>query len=193
MGPDAPGRIHQARPPVNAAPKTYAEWSALLDRFAVVPAETDAELLALARAGTIVHGDGVTERLVDRIVELINRRLRTCNELFQAELKRVQGETAFVQSILMFRQRLEFPKALAAIPVLPEKIRAQLGQGVLDASLKAQDSLLESAKADRTGRLALWISQNPIVPRNQPPPLPTAESSAVLSPTPPRKGRQIII
>ena len=193
LGSDAPRRVYQARPPVNAAPTSYAEWSALLDRCPGAPAESDAEILALARTGTIVHGDGVTNRLVERIVELINRRLRTCNELLQAELKRGHGEMEFVQAILVFRKRMEFPKALAAVPVLPDNIRTQLGQGVVTAALKAQESLLESAKADGTGRLALWIRQNPLVPPNQPPPIPTAASHAEASSISPRKGRQIIV
>ncbi|HOD47185.1 MAG TPA: hypothetical protein PKK58_07370 [Opitutaceae bacterium] len=178
---------------MNAAPTSYAEWSALLDRCPGAPAESDTEILALARAGTIAHGDGVTDRLVERIVDLINRRLRICNELFQAALKRGHGEMEFVQAILVFRQRMEFPKALAAIPVLPDKVRTQLVQGVVAAALKAQESLLESAKADRTGRLALWIRQNPLVPPSQPPPLPTAASHAEIASLPPRKGRQIIV
>ena len=178
---------------MNAAPTSYAEWSALLDRCPGAPAESDTEILALARAGTIAHGDGVTDRLVERIVELINRRLRTCNELLQAELKRGHGETEFVRAILVFRKRMAFPKALAAVPVLPDNVRTQLEQGVVTAALKAQESLLESAKADRTGRLALWIRQNPLVPSRQQPPIPTPASHAEVSSLFPRKGRQIIV
>lgn len=134
-------------------PGDYAQWITLLDRFK--NREDDEAVLAAMQKGTLAWQAGVAERFARKLIDAVNFRMNAANDRFQKEMTRTRGqERAVVQALLTLRKELSFLHKALDLPVLPEKDRQHYMQLVVDQANKMQRSLEDSAKADRTGKLA---------------------------------------
>lgn len=134
-------------------PGDYAQWITLLDRFK--NREDDEAVLAAMQKGTLAWQAGVAERFARKLIDAVNFRMNTATDRFQKEMTRTRGqERAVVQALLTLRKELSFLYKAMDLPVLPEKDRQHYLQLVVDQANKMQRSLEDSAKADRTGKLA---------------------------------------
>jgi hypothetical protein len=151
-----------------APPFTYLEWSAWLDAF--VSGGCDEDLLALGKRSATAWTDGMAQLFAVRMFEAMSGRLNGIGLTLEARLKQVRAEAEL--SLALVRARREFAALarFAALPVLQEPLRERLSQLVrshLDARQKALD---ESARSDRSGRLARAVRANPLNVGNSPAP-----------------------
>lgn len=147
-------------------PTTYSQW---IDCFDGLKAGLkDEEAILLMERGTIDWTPGVAERLTQQLYEVIDFRLRKTSDQFQKELNVGRGdEMALVQAILSVRKRLAFLKRIAQLPAFPEQVNEAMYTILSDYAKKSQQSLEDSAKSDRTGRLRITIKNNPITSFDQ--------------------------
>lgn len=142
-----------------APPHTYSEWVAVLD---MLKAKSDDEaVLEAMLQGTIEWQSGVAERFAKKLVDVINFRMNSASDKFQKEMGRAYGqERAIVQALLALRKEMYFLSKAINLPAIPEKDRNQYHQLVISQANSMQSSLEDSAKKDRTGKLASIVRNN---------------------------------
>ena len=142
-----------------APPHTYSEWVAVLD---MLKAKSDDEaVLEAMLQGTIEWQSGVAERFAKKLVDVINFRMNSASDKFQKEMGRAYGqERAIVQALLALRKEMCFLSKAINLPAIPEKDRNQYHQLVISQANSMQSSLEDSAKKDRTGKLASIVRNN---------------------------------
>lgn len=141
------------------SPHTYAEWVALLD---TLKNKTDDEAtLQAMQSGTIEWQSGVAERFSKRLIDTVNYRMNAATDKFQKEMSRSQGqERAIVQALLTLRKELCFLSKAINLPALPDRDRQRYYQLVISQANSIQSSLEDSAKKDRSGKLASIVRNN---------------------------------
>lgn len=140
-------------------PHTYAEWVSVLDMFK--NKTDDAEVLPAMKQGTIEWQSGVAERFSKKLIDAVNHRMNSAIDKFQKEMGRSRGqEREIVMALLALRKELCFLSQAIDLPVLPEKDRQHYRQLVIDQANSIQSSLEDSAKADRSGKLASIVRNN---------------------------------
>ena len=143
------------------APSTYSEWMGVITKF---KNRTDDEAtLALMQCGTLDWQSGVAERFAQRLIDAVNFRMNAATDRFQREMNHAYGqERVIVQALIGLRRELSFLAKAINLPVIPEKDRRQYVQLVYDQADSIQNSLEDSAKRDRTGKLASIIRNNKV-------------------------------
>lgn len=147
--------------PAIVPPKTYSEWVAVLD---ILKAKSDDDaVLSAMQKGTIEWQAGVAERFTKKLIDVINYRMNAASDKFQKEMTRSNGqERAIVQALLALRKELCFLSQAINLPVIPEKDRQQYYQLVISQANSMQSSLEDSAKKDRSGKLASIVRNNKV-------------------------------
>ena len=142
-------------------PRTYAEWVAVLD---MLKSKTDDESVLLAmQQGTIEWQSGVAERFAKKLIDVINYRMNRASDKFQKEMGRAYGqERAIVQALLALRKEMSFLSKAINLPAIPENDRQQYYQLVISQANSMQSSLEDSAKKDRSGKLASILRNNKV-------------------------------
>lgn len=142
-------------------PKTYSDWVAILD---MLKAKSDDESVLFAmQRGTIEWQAGVAERFSKKLIEVINYRMNAATDRFQKEMSRSNGqERAIVQALLALRKELCFLSKAINLPAIPEKDRQKYYQLVISQAKSVQSSLEDSAKKDRSGKLASIVRNNKV-------------------------------
>lgn len=141
------------------APRTYAEWVAILD---MLKAKTDDEaVLSAMQRGTIEWQSGVAERFSKKLIDVINYRMNSASDKFQREMSRAYGqERVIVQALIGLRKEMCFLSNAINLPVIPAKDRQHYYQLVIEQANSMQSSLEDSAKKDRSGKLASIVRNN---------------------------------
>lgn len=144
-----------------SAPHTYYEWVEVLD---MLKNKVDDEAVLNAMySGTLEWQSGVAERFTQSLVDVINYRTNSAKDRFQREIGRANGqERVIVQSLVTLRRELCFLTKAINLPVIPEKDRNQYYQLVKSQADSIQQSLEDSAKKDRTGKLAYIVRNNKV-------------------------------
>lgn len=142
-------------------PKTYAEWVTVLE---ILKAKTDDEsVLNALYQGTIEWQTGVAERFAKKLIDVINYRMNCASDNFQKEIGRAYGqERVIVQALLTLRKELLFLSKAINLPAIPEKDREHYFQLVISQANSIQSSLEDSAKKDRSGKLASIVRNNKV-------------------------------
>ena len=142
-------------------PRTYAEWVAVLD---MLKSKADDESVLLAmQQGTIEWQSGVAERFAKKLIDVINYRMNSASDKFQKEMGRAYGqERAIVQALLALRKEMSFLSKAINLPAIPENDRQQYYQLVISQANSMQNSLEDSAKKDRSGKLASIVRNNKV-------------------------------
>ena len=142
-------------------PKTYSEWVQVLD--ALKRKVDDEAVLSAMQEGTIEWQTGVGERFTKKLIDVVNYRMNIASDKFQKEIGRSNGqERAIVQALLALRKELSFLSKTMNLPAIPEKDRLQYYQMVISQANSMQNSLEESAKKDRSGKLASIVRNNKV-------------------------------
>lgn len=136
-----------------AIPHTYAEWTKLFDLLK--NRTDDEEVLNAMTQGTLEWQTGVAERFAKKLIDTINFRMNSATDRFQKEIGRARGEErVVVQALLALRKEMAFLVKAIDLPVIPEKDRGQYRKLVIEQADKMQESLEDTAKKDRSGKLA---------------------------------------
>lgn len=142
-------------------PTTYAEWAELLDRLKDKTNDTD--VLHVLKQGTIAWQSGVAERFAQKLVNTINARMNAATDKFQKDMVRGHGqEGSTVQAILALRKEMAFLYNAIDLPVIPEKDRVQYCAFVRGQADKMQESLEESARKDRSGKMSSIVRNHKV-------------------------------
>lgn len=145
--------------PTITPPHTYAEWVSVLDMFK--NKTEDEEVLQAMLRGTVEWQSGVAERFSKKLIDVVNYRMNSATDKFQKEMTRSRGqERAIVQALLALRKELSFLSKAINLPALPEKDRQHYHQLVISQANSIQSSLEDSAKTDRSGKLASIVRNN---------------------------------
>ena len=123
----------------------------------------DEEVLQAMQRGTVEWQSGVAERFAKKLIDTINYRMNAATDKFQKDMTRSQGqERAIVQALLALRKEFRFLAQAINLPALPEKDRQHYYQLVISQADSVQKSLEDSAKRDRTGKLASIVRNNKV-------------------------------
>lgn len=142
-------------------PKTYSDWVAILDMLKY-KSDDEAVLSAMIN-GTIEWQAGVAERFAKKLIDVINYRMNAASDKFQKEMTRSNGqERAIVQALLALRKELCFLSKAINLPAIPEKDRQHYYNLVVNQANSVQSSLEDSAKKDRSGKLASIVRKNKV-------------------------------
>lgn len=142
-------------------PTTYKEWSDILETFAM--GGNDQTIIPLMKRGSLSWQAGVAERFVKRFSLAINQRLERATTTFQKRMTQAHGiEGPMVQALLQIRKELILLEDAVAIEVLPEENRQQFIAMIQAQRNSMQESLLESAKSDRSGKIMSIVRNNKI-------------------------------
>lgn len=140
-------------------PRTYSEWVSVLD---VLKSKTDDDaVLSAMQKGTIEWQSGVAERFTKKLIDVINYRMNSATDRFQKEISHAYGqERAVVQALIALRKELSFLSKAINLPAIPEKDRPKYHKLVIDQADNMQNALEDSAKRDRSGKLASIVKNN---------------------------------
>lgn len=140
-------------------PHTYSEWVNILD---MLKEKTDDEaILKIIQEGTVEWQSGVAERFSKKLVSVVNSRINDATDKFQKEMSRAHGqERVIVQALLALRKELAFLSKAIALPALPDETREQYRQLVISQANSIQQSLEDSAKKERSGKLSSIVRNN---------------------------------
>ncbi|MGN1308094.1 MAG: hypothetical protein ACI4V3_10535 [Faecousia sp.] len=142
-----------------AAPRIYSDWVVLFE--ALQSKEDDEAVLQAMQCGTLEWQAGVAERFTRKLVEVVNARINAAIDRFQRDMGRSAGqERNIVRALLSLRRELAFLSQTVDLPVIPQKDRQQYRDLVLQQAKKMQESLENSAKRDRSGKLASIVKNN---------------------------------
>jgi hypothetical protein len=143
------------------SPHTYAQWSDCLDEL-VHGLEDEAGLQRMAR-GNLSWTGAVAAMFSERLMNEFNRRLTLCSERLTRDMGFIRDEGAVVRAILNARKSLHFLYRLAQIPAFPETLRTHLTDELHKFAARSQNSLEDTAKADRSGRLTVLLRHNSLL------------------------------
>lgn len=144
-----------------APPKTYSDWVYVLDMLK--EKSDDEAVLSAIQKGTIEWQSGVAERFAKKLTDVINYRMNAATDKFQKEMSRSNGqERAIVQALLALRKELRFLSKAINLPAIPDKDRQHYYQLVISQANSVQSSLEDSAKKDRSGKLASIVRNNKV-------------------------------
>lgn len=140
-------------------PTTYSEWVSLIEKFKKKEDEDDV-LNAMSR-GRLNWQMGVAERFVKQLSDASAHRMKLASDRFQRELSHANGhDGVIVQSLIALRKDISSLYRLGDIPALPEDLRTQIKDCMREQANEIQNSIEQSAKWDRTGRIASIIRNN---------------------------------
>ena len=144
------------------APRNYSDWIECFDRFK--EGTSDEETILIMEKGSIKWTRGVAERFTESLYETIKYRINQSADFLQKELDRSNGdESAIVKALLSARKRLAILNRLVNIEAFPEQVRESMSILLSDYAKTTQDSLEDSAKTDRTGRLRMLMKNNGVL------------------------------
>lgn len=138
------------------SPANYAEWCDLFDE--IVQNVRDDAYIAAVSGGTVSWTSGVAERFVRSAAEMIRQRVDHAQDVYQRQMKNSRGMANQISGALTTLQReYRYVYQLAcALPIPPEH-RNEISKMVQDQADRTQQSLEDSARADRTGHLTALV------------------------------------
>lgn len=142
-----------------SAPKTYYEWVDVLD--IVKSRSNDEAVLDAIQNGSIDWQTGVAERFINKLIDVVDGRMNSASDKFQNDMNHSKGEErAITQALHALRKEFRFLKKLVDIPAIPEDERTQCLKLVADQANEVQRALEDSARYDRSGKLASIVRNN---------------------------------
>lgn len=144
-----------------SAPHTYSEWVKVLASF---KEKTDDEnVLAAMKNGTLEWQSGVADRFSKRFIESVNYRMDNASDKFQRDLSRAYGsESAIIQALLSLRKEMRYLVQAVDVQVFPENYRKQYVQMVIEQANTMQNSLEDSARKDRSGKMSSIVRNHKV-------------------------------
>jgi len=190
-----PGNRTRASSSANETPPpaAYAEWAALLNRFA----QGEDAVLAPMEQGTLAWGPGVAERFVGRLDQVYSARKRAWVDALNRHLTGLGGQVHNVRSVLgNARSGLGPLVRLTRLSVLPEDVRKVFADDLTRFLSEVQDTLEREFAKDPAIRdlCALLLAQSSLnrpLPEEGTPQTQQADPPLASSPKPP--GRRVIL
>jgi hypothetical protein len=139
----------------------------------------DEEIISALESGVMEWTPGVTERLLQKIQSAVEARLHYITKSLQRDLGKAAGNMELVvTALLAARGRFVFVLRLAHLKALPTNIGSHLVTSIHSCAASIQESLEDSAREDRSGRLKSVIAKNPVLPSKAITPPPKLDHAA---------------
>ena len=134
-------------------PTSYSEWCALMDQIVAEPRNDD--YIQMVRQGKISWTSGVAERFVQCVSTAMRKRINAAQDVYQRQMRNsMGGDVAVSRALSVLAKEYRYLYQIsAALPIPPEYVR-QMTQMIQDQADQTHKNLMDSAKADRTGKLA---------------------------------------
>jgi len=142
-------------------PRSYIEWSDCLD--ALERGLDDSAVLDAMGKGTLEWTSGLAEMFSERINATLNVKLTRCADQLSRQLRVGADEVTLVRALVNTRVILVDLKRLGQLTSLPEILRSHLLDELKKYAQRTQQSLEDSAKSDRSGRLSSLVKNNNIL------------------------------
>lgn len=134
-------------------PSSYSEWHALMDEISSAPRNND--YIQMVQMGTVSWTSGVAERFIQTVSNTIRNRINTAQDVYQRQIKNSKGgDMAVSNALSVLTKEYRYLYQLSAALPIPSEYVEQMKKIIQDQANQTYDSLMESAKADRTGKLA---------------------------------------
>ncbi len=140
-------------------PQIYYEWVQLLRMLR--DRSNDETVIPLLQQGELVWQDGVAQRFVDKLLDLIDYRLDLATNRFQDIIDHGDNN-ALLSAISGFRTEFKRLTEIVDIPAIPGDNRDKLKQMIKSNADAVQDSLEKSAESDPTGKVKSLLMNNPV-------------------------------
>lgn len=136
-----------------APPSSYSEWHTLMDEISSAPRNND--YIQMVRMGTVSWTSGVAERFIQTVSNTIRNRINTAQDVYQRQIKNSKGgDMAVANALSVLTKEYRYLYQLSAALPIPSEYVEQMKKIIQDQANQTHDSLMDSAKADRTGKLA---------------------------------------
>lgn len=142
-------------------PASYSEWSNCVEELE--GGLNDEAVIQSMANGSLSWTSGVADLFSERISCAFNTRLRRCADRMARDLSQGADETILVRSLLDVRRTLFFLRRVGELPAFPQTLRDHLCSEIKRYAERAQRSLEDSAKHDRSGRLISLIRHNSLL------------------------------
>ncbi|MEN5209211.1 hypothetical protein ABE493_13930 [Stenotrophomonas terrae] len=126
------------------SPRTYADWSIALERFAQGN-DDDAVLLSMAQ-GQLDWTPGVATLFSERIHAVLDLRVQALSVRLDRSFSYSRDEVEVVRALLDARRHLGLLHRLACVPALPDVLRKHLLELLEKVAQRMQQSLEDSAR-----------------------------------------------
>lgn len=134
-------------------PSSYSEWHTLMDEISSAPRNND--YIQMVRMGTVSWTSGVAERFIQTVSNTIRNRINTAQDVYQRQIKNSKGgDMAVANALSVLTKEYRYLYQLSAALPIPFEYVEQMKKIIQDQANQTYDSLMDSAKADRTGKLA---------------------------------------
>lgn len=144
-------------------PEIYSEWCEIFDNIEKWEiGHQDRETLEAIDRGNIRWVSGVAERITNRLLNLINKRLDKLNSFFNNRIKVSQYAIDLEYLLVLYRKELIFIKHIENLRIFPEDLRQELTQNLITIAHNMQQSLEDNAKKDLSGTLKRIVLNNKI-------------------------------
>lgn len=141
-------------------PKTYYEWSFLLK--ALKSRMSDEEVINAMNKGEFIWQAGSGERLIKRIVDCVNFRVKDAQDKFNKESQHFTEETHIVKAIITLRNEFKFLLKISEIPNFPKRIQENIRSFIQETADQLQESMEKSTKDNKIGKIHSLIKNNKI-------------------------------
>lgn len=137
-------------------PETFAEWSRLFDDFKNRINDTDT--LEAAYKGIFEPSGGTAEIWAEEFLDALNERLKLAQKRFDRDLSHARSDTEIQSALSSLKRELKLIYKFAGLPCANGiKSLDDRCDMVVKAAENMESSLLNSAKADRSGKLAVFV------------------------------------
>jgi hypothetical protein len=142
-------------------PNTYSEWISCFD--VLKDGTMDDAVLEVMNQGELSWQSGVAERITNYLFEVLSKRTEKINNMLQNRFLECNGtELEIANALVNARMSISNLMKLKDISAFPEELKNSIEKTLITYANTIQNSLLDSAKADITGKLKSIISNNPI-------------------------------
>ena len=133
-------------------PSNYSEWHTLMDEIAKSPRNND--YIQFVRTGTVSWTSGVAERFIQTVSNMIRNRVNAAQNTYQRQMKNSNGRDMAVSNALgaLTKEYRYLYQISASLPI-PQEYVDQMKKMIQDQADNTYNSLMDSVKADRTGKL----------------------------------------
>lgn len=141
---------------MNGAPSTYSEWNRVLKELKA--GNNDQAVLETMKHGTLDWQGGVAERFCQKLSDAVQSRLDSAVKRFQNAMTHAgMSEGEIVNAILLLRRELSFLYEAVDLPFIPDETRSSFTGLIIRQGESIQESLEDSARSDRSGKLSSII------------------------------------
>jgi hypothetical protein len=139
-------------------PRSFAQWLDVIEQMK--SGLRDQETLELMHKGGYDFSGVGAERFVQELTAAVNARIDRAHGAFQREMAYAGNERILVNAMLRFRKEFRFLHGAIDLHFIPAEYHRKLDDLITQQARKVQQSLEQSARRDKSGRLASIVRNN---------------------------------